>query len=176
MIKKDYFLIEPIDEEVVTFADDFYFKLTDTQVKAKLDALRKRQEYVYRGIMHYGTNVRPECREFIYRIGLMIDYCYNKFYFPIPIITHKRFIDLAKLMEEESREYKKVNPNDDTYDTNKELDDLNQEHLVDAIAEKLGYYEHALECISQKENEEVGYFMITFITLYSDEVLIRKSK
>ncbi len=174
MSKKDYFQIEPIDEEVVTFADDFYFKLTDTQVKAKMDALRKRQEFVYRGILHFGANVRPECREFIYRIGLMIDYCYNKFYFPIPIITHKRFIDLAKLMKEEGLE--QIKAGNEIHDTNQELDALNQEHLVDAIAEKLGYYEHALECITYEENLEVGYVMITFITLYSDEVLIRKGK
>jgi hypothetical protein len=173
MSHKDYFSIKPIDEEVVTFADDFFFKLSDAQVLSKLEDLKKRQLYIYNIVNHFGSTVNPTCRDYILRTGLMVDYCYNKFYFPIPLISQQKVMDYVNFITEEGKA--KIAAGNNKQDSNDDIALLNQHILAEAITEKLMYYEDTLHVVNNKENLLVGYNLHALLTLYNTEIILRQS-
>ncbi len=67
-----------IDQETIDFAEDFFFKLSDMQLKERMEDLKRSQKMVHLQLMDTGKKLHyGDARELFWKYFLMVDYCFK---------------------------------------------------------------------------------------------------
>ena len=86
--------MKTINQDTIEFAEDFFFKLSDTQLKERKDEFRERQpmvDFYFRGVKLEFENEFQD--EVLWKFALMVDYCFKNSFGPIPMISKQKISD-----------------------------------------------------------------------------------
>jgi hypothetical protein len=168
-------IMEPIAEDIVEHAEDFFFKLDDKQVIEQISDLQKRQPWIVHYINSSNQVIKSEKMNFVvFRFTLMTDYCYRSYPVNLPIIERKAInFNLSKdvifshVVKDEGGEF---------VDYNASALLVNQIHLTEILKAKETEIEGLVNPEEPKVFGQVWLSIITVFHLYQDETIIQMSK
>ncbi|MEI6817306.1 MAG: hypothetical protein WCL14_11900 [Bacteroidota bacterium] len=80
--------MKSIDQETIDFAEDFFFKLSDMQLKERMEDLKRSQKMVHLQLMDTGKKLHyGDARELFWKYCLMVDYCFKNTYGELQMIS-----------------------------------------------------------------------------------------
>jgi hypothetical protein len=95
--------MKTIDQETIDFAYDFFFKLSDVQLKEKVAEFKVRQREIHQMIEGIGKQFpRKDNVNLLWRFNLMMDYCFNTCCGNLPSINNKAILDYFKMITKEA--------------------------------------------------------------------------
>ena len=160
--------MEPIAEDIVERAEDFFFKLDDKQVLEQMKEFQKRQPWI---INYLGTVAQIVISEkiilIVSRFALMTDYCYRSYPVNLPVIERKAInFNLSKdviyshVVKDESGDFV-------DYDASALL--VNQGHLTEILKAKETLIEDLIDPDKPKLFGQIWFTLITILHLYQNE-------
>ena len=137
-----WYKMKPIEQDVIDFADDFFFHLSINQVKEKIEEFSKRQNFLNQYLlMTYNDLSGIIPREIMLRMVLVVDYCFSTYPVKINTISIQSMMDHMKWQNERLRiaeiETKHI-PEISTVDYIKVIGDMGQDVLLTYFQNKIG--------------------------------------
>jgi hypothetical protein len=80
--------MKPIEQDIIDFADDFFFHLSHNQVNERMAEFSKKQEFLCRYLSRTSMDMSgDEPRDILLRLLLVFDHCYNSYHVKINLLS-----------------------------------------------------------------------------------------
>jgi hypothetical protein len=127
--------MKPIDQDTIDFAEDFFFKLSEAQLREMITEFKKKQWELCKLLTSFESEFESQKnKSIVWRFGLITDYCFNSFYGRLPVIS------LQTIQDYFDREIKasqnKPNQND-KIDYDSQMDAIGQPELMFCLGTKI---------------------------------------
>src|ERR1019366_3513597 len=82
--------MKPIEQNIIDFADDFFFRLSDNEVQEKMLEFRNRQSELHNLILTSYIDLSGSVPIiFLCRLTLVIDYCFSSYHVKLDTIKRE---------------------------------------------------------------------------------------
>jgi|ERR1035437_2475411 hypothetical protein len=167
--------MEPIAEDIVERAEDFFFKLDEHQVIEQMTEFQKRQPWIVFYIATINELEKSKEGNILFsRFALMIDYCYRSYPIILSVIEKETVSDCLNKESILSRFVPTADgimvDNDASYLL------INQIHLTAIIKAKDSIYEDDSEQTDTTVFDRIWMALITVLHLYQNEAKKQMSK
>ncbi|MEI6817303.1 MAG: hypothetical protein WCL14_11885 [Bacteroidota bacterium] len=162
-------MMKLIDQETIDFAEDFFFKLSDAQVKERVEEFKTRQGGIHLYVSGVFDNLRGhEQRIILWQMTLMIDHCFNIFYGKLLMIRKEAII--AQMKSYETSKHLGKNSGSNFINLPKLMEEIGQNNLIATIGIKLKFYDQDLKLFTKYENEELILTLMSLGYIYQNEI------
>ena len=159
--------MEPIPEDIVERAEDFFFKLDDKQVVDFFEEYKKKQPWVHRFILVSFNFIKlNKYHILLSRFLLLIDFCYQSYPLIFPIIERSKVGEYMK--DETIKQFSPLKPGSEHVDTNQSYLLVEQIYLTEVLKSKESLYDDEANPLDKKIAGEIWLTMITVLNIYQD--------
>jgi|ERR1035437_4345311 hypothetical protein len=142
--------MKPVSEEFVEQYFDFFFRLSDAQLKELIVEYKKKQAILYYRNFKIAENFHSkEKKDFFWQTVLMHTYCFESYKGKLPPLTEKLIIQFNKQIKRKYFEIEK-NAGENTF-LNGTLKQINQPHLFTYLESKIKYFNTSSPLLSNQE-------------------------
>ncbi len=165
--------MEPIAQETIDYADDFFFHLSEKQVKEKLDGWKVSQPSLHMYILFIVKRMSGRGQWlFFCKLLFVMDYCFSSEYAALKLITYenlKRFMYVQMDANEAAMRRLEKEPVG-LVELADEVDDMNQELLLAYLQAKIELHETMAPILTELDTNDICLTMISFGFLYQGEM------
>jgi hypothetical protein len=167
--------MEPIPEDIVERAEDFFFKLDNKQVAEKMHDYQISQRWICNYIGHVFVDIKnKDWQILILKHVLMIDYCYRSYPINLPVFGKAGY----KIYMNENRRHINcpVIPDTKRVDTNAAYLLLEQMNLTKIFKSKEILYDDPNNRSHDEYAFKIWISLITILHIYQDMAKIEMEK
>ena len=167
--------MDPIPQDTVERAEDFFFKLDDKQVLDQIKDYEKIQPSIHKYLWVTDQIMKsPEIYILLSRFTLMFDYCFRSY--PIELTIIKRDSVSYYVSQEGIKSMCPNIPETSDIDTDKALELIDQIHLTKIFKEKESLFMTEEPEEKRIIGSQIWLSLITILHLYQDEAIKQPEK
>ncbi len=164
----------PIAQETIDFADDFFFRLSQKQVREKLSDYHKRQpDLAIFMLVCIDLLSGKKQADILFRMILILDYCFTYSYPKLRPVTDKVLIAHLQWQEVANENaFKKLGSvyDEDFLDLIAAIGNLNQDALMNYFDKKIDSYYVNEPIFTEKDNDRFSKNIMAYAFLYQMEL------
>src|ERR1035437_219757 len=161
--------MKPISKETIEHADDFIFRLNDSQVKELMEDFKKKQFNIWKEWkLNEDYSKTVERIDFTNRIVLVIFHAFNDYEVSVPPFSLREIDNCTKWWDVNA-----TDSDDDEAPTDfflKMGEAIKQKELCDYIVNKFIYQEETFNLFNKTEFSNIIADCITIAALYSQKI------
>ncbi|MEI6817867.1 MAG: hypothetical protein WCL14_14770 [Bacteroidota bacterium] len=165
--------MEPIAQETIDYADDFFFHMSEKQVKEKLDGFKVIQPSLHMYILFIVKRMSGRQQWlFFCKLMFILDYCFCSEYAALKLITFenlkRHMVHQLEANEEAMRRLEKEPVG--LVELAEEIDDMNQELLLGYLQAKIELHETVAPILTELDANDICLTLLSFGFLYQQEM------
>ena len=157
--------MEPVSEEFVEQYFDFFFRLSDEQLKERIKEYKKKQINIYLRIERMAMGFRtPEKKTFLWKTSLLITFCFESYETKIPEVSEKLIIKINNEVQKRAKELIKTSEQNSFFALY--LEQINQPHFFKFIESKMKYLDQEKGLLNKDESTTIYNHMVILGQFY----------
>ncbi len=161
--------MEPIDKEIIEFADDFFFRLSELQLKERIEDFKERQISLYT-IMHLPINLMKtgHQKDIFWRMMLLMDHCFNSYPVRLSRLSKEKVNVPMEDMERRALKLEKQGLKDMPLGVY--LQEIGQVELTTLLINKVDYYVGKEALYDEYIGGAISYIILNASKAYQNEL------
>jgi hypothetical protein len=167
--------MKPIEQEIIDFADDFFFHLSPNQLKERWNEFGKKQKDTHHFITTLKGTLEDQSQgDNYYRLFLILDYCYSKANLKLRVIKQDEIFKQLDWQDEKVSQAinssLKGKSEVSLTELTKAIGGMNQDALMFYFEEKIKGIENVEPKMSNPDSTQFFMTLMTMAYLYQKEL------